>query len=149
MDLLAAETAIIERLKTQIVSGLSSNLSAPRVDSFPQDPRQHFENLSPTGEILVRFNDALGSDPDPNRNSVIVQNFIPNWSIWIVMPNLVTHTGIYNWIEKVKDALTGWTITGWDDSTPLYCNNIGFIDEKGGNWFYEMNFTCETEESEI
>lgn len=148
MDILTAENAILSRLEDQIKSTLTSDFESPKFSSFPQDPTTYFENLSSQGEILVRFGGSTPSIPVPNRESIITQDLPIDWAIWIISPNLITHTGVYNWIEKVKEALTGWAVTEWADSTPMYCTNIQFIDEDGGIWFYEMTFQHVLKESE-
>lgn len=150
MNLLTAENAIIARLEDQIKATSTTDFDAPVVQAFPQDPTVHFENTHPNGEILVRFDGFIPDLPEPNRESVIVQNIPINWAIWIVMPNLIEHDGIYNWINKVKNALTGWyyTATTLKDWGPFYCTNCQFVEEKGGLWVYEMAFQQVLEESE-
>lgn len=148
MNLLEAENAIVTRLETQIKASLSSDFDAPKIQSFPQDPLSHFESISPNGEILVIFESLNPELPEPNREGVIVQQIAINWNVWIVHPNLTSHTGVYSLMEDVKDALTGWTVTDWDDSTPMYMTNADFIDEQGGNWYYGMTFQHILEESE-
>jgi len=155
MNLLEAENAIKTRLEAQIKATATTDFDAPIVDSFPKDPVQHFENINPQGEILVIFAGAVPTIPEPNREGVVVQDVAIDWVVSVVMPNLTSHTGIYNWIEKVKDALTGWHIgddtdagTEWDNSGPMYCTNIQFIEEQGGIWYYEMTFQHILEESE-
>lgn len=148
MNLLTAENAIVTRLEAQIKSTDTSDLTAPKIQSFPQEPEIHFENINAQGEILVRLEFGDGSIPIANRESVINQDINVNWGIYIVHPQLVTHTGIYNWIEKIKDALTGWAVTEWADSTPLYMTNFSFIEESGGIWMYQMIFQHTLEESE-
>lgn len=149
MDLLAAENAIVTRLDNQVKSSLKSDFGAPKIQSFPQNPTDHFESISPVGEILVRFESMSAEAPEPNRVGTIVQDILINWSIWIISPNLITHTGVYTYIDKVKDALTGWTITDWYDSSPMYLQNTNFIQEEGGFWYYEMLFQHQLAESEL
>jgi hypothetical protein len=148
MNILTAENAIITRLQDQIKSTLTSDFDAPLIQSFPKDPNIHFESINPQGEILVRFDSSNPDLPIANRESVIVQDMPINWGVWIVTNNLVEHTGAYEWISAVKDALTGWAVSDWADSTPLYCTNIQLIEESGGIWFYEMMFQHFLEESE-
>lgn len=148
MDLLTAENAIVTRLEDQIKATLTTDFDSPLIQSFPKNPTEHFESIGPNGEILVRFDSQSPEPPEPNREKVIVQNGPINWAIWIIKQDLTNHGGIYDTIDKIKDALIGWTITDWDDSSPMYLTNVQFIEEKGGFWFYEMMFQHIIEESE-
>ena len=148
MDILTAENAIVTRLEDQIKSTLTSDLSAPKFESFPQDPETYLENINPQGAILVRLENGDATVPIPNRESVVVQDISTNWGIYIVHPQLVTHTGVYEWMRKIKDALTGWAITELPESTPLYMTQFGFVEESGGIWMYQMIFRQGLEESE-
>ena len=148
MDLQLAEKAIVARLKSQIEAESETDFNAPAIQSFPENPLQHFESINPKGEILVAFGGADLTDPEPNRGKVVTQEITISWSIWVIHKNLVQHDGVYSIITAVKDALTNWTLTytdqgdttTWDDSSPFWLSSVDFLDQQSGNWFYELVF---------
>lgn len=158
MNLLTAQNAIIARLKDQIKAEDSTDFQAPKIDSFPRDPTQYFDSIHSNGEILIRFERFVSEQPEPNRSNYIVQNLSIEWSIWIVSRDLINPTnktkGAYYYIDKVKDALSGWTIsltegsttTTWNDSTPIYFTNGEFVEESEGVWFYALTIEHVLEE---
>jgi len=148
MDILAAENAIVARIDDQIRSSTTTDFQAPKVKSFPDNPVTHFENINKTGEILVRLDSVSANTPEPNRTSTITQELTVNWSIYVLHRNLKAHQGVYAYIEAVKSALTGWTITDLDDATPMWMIDTNFVEEQGGVWIYEMSFQYTYEESE-
>lgn len=148
MDLVLAEKAIIARLKDQLNTSVASDFDVPYIQSFPENPPEHFESLSPDGEILVHFSRQLASIPEPKRTSEIIQDINLEWELWLIYPELVEHSAAYPWLTAIKNALNGWTLTytdqgsttTWDDSSPLFMTDVELVLQLGGIWYYRMNF---------
>ena len=71
----------------------------------------------------------------------IVQDNKKEFSITIVTRNLRANQGAYEYLDKVKAALTGFQV---DECTKLMPTKDFFISENGGIWQYGINFTLTT-----
>ena len=71
----------------------------------------------------------------------IVQDNKKEFSITIVTRNLRANQGAYEYLDKVKAALTGFRV---DECTKLMPTKDFFISENGGIWQYGINFSLTT-----
>ncbi len=126
MSIRAIENSIVMRLKTVFPEVL--------VQGFPDKPSE-FILLHPVGALLVHYQ---GSNyTNSNSFSSIIQDNKKEFSITIVTRNLRDNEGAYEYIDKVKETLTGFK--------PYECSELMptkdfFISENSGIWQYGINF---------
>ena len=130
MNIRDIENSIIDKLKETFPEVLTLG--------FPDNPSE-FILTHPVGALLVHYHgsnytnsDALGFISQENRKE---------FSITVVTRNLRNNSGAYEYIDKVKSALTGFEIEG---CTKLMPSKDFFISENGGIWQYGINFTLTT-----
>lgn len=131
MNIKEIETSIIEELKTSFPEVL--------VQGFPDKPSE-FNFLHPIGAILVHYQgsnytmtEALGFVTQINKKE---------FAITIITRDLRSYNGAYEYIDKVKSALSGFQI---DECTSLIPTKDYFISENKGIWQYGINFTLKTQ----
>jgi len=142
MNLETFEDAIISRLKDQI-----SNI---QIESFPQDPIE-YQLTHAKGAVLVRYNNSDYTEPEPNEEGIAVTPRRLNWTINIAQRGLRyqdAHQGIYSILEQIRVALTGYTPTGFQDSSILWPTGDAFLFEEDGIWWYYINFANDYPEAE-
>ncbi len=127
MNIRAIENSIITKLKTSFPEVL--------VQGFPDKPSE-FILLHPVGALLVHYQG--GNYTNSNALSFVSQSNKKEFSITIVTRNLRENEGAYEYIDKVKEALTGFK--------PYECSELMltkdfFISENSGIWQYGINFT--------
>lgn len=131
------ENTIISRLKTKIPELL--------VDSYPDKPEKFFEEFAhPKGAILVHY---LGSSmSDSQALNFILQDRRADFGIILVTRDLNSHNGAYTYLDRIREALTGFRIDG---CSKIYPTREEFLDEWDGIWQYGMNFSLFFKDSEI
>lgn len=130
MNIRAIENSIITKLKTDFPEVL--------VEGFPDKPSE-FILLHSIGALLVHYQ---GSNYTNSESlGYIVQDNKKEFSITIVTRNLRANQGAYEYLDKVKAALTGFQV---DECTKLMPTKDFFISENGGIWQYGINFTLTT-----
>lgn len=127
MNIRAIENSIIMKLKTSFPEVL--------VQGFPDKPSE-FILLHPVGALLVHYQG--GNYTNSNALSFVSQSNKKEFSITVVTRNLRENEGAYEYIDKVKETLTGFK--------PYECSELiptkdFFISENGGIWQYGINFT--------
>lgn len=127
MNIRAIENSIIMKLKTSFPEVL--------VQGFPDKPSE-FILLHPVGALLVHYQG--GNYTNSNALSFVSQSNKKEFSITVVTRNLRENEGAYEYIDKVKETLTGFK--------PYECSELMptkdfFISENGGIWQYGINFT--------
>ena len=130
MNIRAIENSIIMKLKTSFPEVL--------VQGFPDKPSE-FILLHPVGALLVHYQG--GNYTNSNALSFVSQSNKKEFSITVVTRNLRENEGAYEYIDKVKETLTGFK--------PYECSELiptkdFFISENGGIWQYGINFTLNT-----
>ena len=106
MNIRHIETAIIEKLKSDFPEIL--------VIGFPDKPSE-FILLHQVGALLVHYQG--GNYTNTQALSYITQDAQKEFSITIVTRNLRNNNGAYDYLEKVKSALSGFKI---DECSLLY-----------------------------
>lgn len=127
MNIRAIENSIIMKLKTSFPEVL--------VQGFPDKPSE-FILLHPVGALLVHYQG--GNYTNSNALSFVSQSNKKEFSITVVTRNLRENEGAYEYIDKVKETLTGFK--------PYECSELiptkdFFISENSGIWQYGINFT--------
>lgn len=130
MNIRQIENSIIDKLKTDFPEVL--------VEGFPDKPSE-FILLHSIGALLVHYQ---GSNYTNSESlGYIVQDNKKEFSITIVTRNLRANQGAYEYLDKVKAALTAFQV---DECTKLMPTKDFFISENGGIWQYGINFTLTT-----
>ncbi len=130
MNIRQIENSIIEKLKTDFPEVL--------VEGFPDKPSE-FTLLHAVGALLVHYQGSIYSNTQ--ALGFITQENKKEFSITIVTRNLRANQGAYEYLDKVKSALTGFQV---DECSKLMPTKDFFISENGGIWQYGINFTLTT-----
>lgn len=139
MNILTAEQAIVTKL--------AADITTVRVESYPDNPTK-YQMLHPIGALLVQY---VGSsynelEEEAIRGKRVNQIRVLEWRIVLLYRNLHGHTGltsgIYTYLEAVRESLTGFTITGFTHAGVMYPVSDGIVgrDEKLNLWEYEVIF---------
>lgn len=133
----------IRDIENNIISKLKEEFPELHVEGFPDKPSE-FILLHALGALLVHYQ---GSNYAPtNSIGCITQENKKEFSITVVTRNLRSNNGAYEYIDKVKDVLTGYKI---DECSLLMPTKDNFISENGGIWQYAINFTLTTQNVQI
>ena len=131
MNIREIENCIIARLKNVFPEVL--------VEGFPDKPSE-FILLHPIGALLIHYQGSNYSNTE--SLSFVTQENKKEFSITIVTRNLRSNNGAYEYLDKVKAALSGFSI---DECTSLLPTKDYFISENTGIWQYGINFTLKTQ----
>lgn len=131
MNIRTIENSIIEKLKTSFPEIL--------VAGFPDKPSE-FVLLHPVGALLVHYQ---GSNYTTTQAlGFITQENKKEFSVTVVTRNLRNNNGAYEYLDKVKEVLSGFKT---DECTSLIPTKDFFISENKGIWQYGINFTLKTQ----
>lgn len=131
MNINAIENLIINRLKSAFHDVL--------VEGFPDKPSE-FVLLHPTGALLVHYQGSNYSNT--NSLACVTQETKQEFAITIVTRNLRSNDGAYQYLDKIKRVLTGYS---FPQCTPLIPTKDYFISENSGIWQYGINFSLTTQ----
>lgn len=133
----------IKEIENSIIEHLKNSFPELSVQGFPDKPEE-FILLHPTGAILVHYQgsnytntEALGFISQVNKKE---------FGITIVTRDLRSNNGAYEYIDKIKSALSGFKI---DECTQLFPVKDYFISENKGIWQYGINFSLKTQNIQI
>jgi Gp37 protein len=137
-DIIAAEKAIVGQLANAI--------SVVEVLAFPSD-WETYEPKHQNGSLLVRYDGSTYGDLE--AADVVVQWRKMNWEMLILVRELGwlfggegdQGVGAYGLIEQVRQALTGFIITGFKPAFPTKDQFIGYRE---GYWAYAAMYAFET-----
>lgn len=135
MNIRDIENSIIEKLKTAFPEVL--------VQGFPDKPSE-FILLHSIGALLVHYQGSNYTNSD--ALAFISQENKKEFSITVVTRDLRSNNGSYEYLDKVKETLTGFQIDG---CTQLMPTKDFFISENGGIWQYGINFQLNTTNIQI
>lgn len=128
----------IRQIENSIIDKLKADFPEVLVEGFPDKPSE-FILLHSIGALLVHYQ---GSNYSNSQSlGYIVQDNKKEFSITIVTRNLRANQGAYEYLDKVKAALSGFQV---DECTKLMPTKDFFISENGGIWQYGINFTLNT-----
>ena len=134
MDIKELETAIVNKLKAALTDLL--------VEVYPDNPSS-FRMIHPKGAVLVHYS---GSKFNPSLfEEVIVQERKLTYDLIVLNRSLRGNSGIYETMDKTREALTGFQ---YDDTTKFYPIDEEFILEENGLWQYGMKFEALTKHIE-
>lgn len=128
----------ISNIENSIIERLKGEFPELHVEGFPEKPAE-FRLIHPKGAILIHYQG--GNYSETKSLGCIYQEKKLEFSITIVMKHLRTHEGAYEYLDKVRNNLTGFT--------PENCSKIRptkeeFIGEDSGIWQYSINFFTTT-----
>ena len=135
MNIRNIENIIIEKLKADFPEIL--------VQGFPDKPSE-FILLHPAGALLVHYQG--GSYSNTQALSFITQEAHKEFAVTIVTRNLRGNAGAYEYLDKVKSALSGFKI---DECSLIYPVKDYFISENSGIWQYGINFSLKTNNIQV
>ncbi len=128
MDILSIQNSIKNKLE-QSIQDL-------KIESFPsgfQDYLGRFTHAK--GAILVHY---AGSDyTEPDNHNLIEQLRKSEFDIYIILKNLLKPDDACDYLENIRDILTGYEIEGCEKIYPV---NDNFILEQNGIWIYVIRF---------
>ena len=131
MNIKDIENSIIEQLKLKFPEIL--------VQGFPDKPSE-FNLLHSLGAILIHYQ---GSNYTSTKAlGYITQENKKEFAVTIITRDLRSNNGAYEYIDKVKSALSGFQI---DECSSLIPIKDYFISENKGIWQYGINFTLKTQ----
>lgn len=134
MDILDIETAIIDLL-VPVVPNL-------KVEGFPDKPVGYKLKHS-TGAVLVSYQGSTFAAPITNPTS---QSRTVTFDITLIVKDLRTHNGAYQYIDLIRATLTGYRIP---DLARLYPVSEGFLNEQNGIWQWGMSFALNIIHEEV
>lgn len=141
MNLAAEESAIIDRLKHSIHE-LEARPWPKQADLAVVKAAQ--------GDLLVQHVGGEFGPPEATPEEKIAQTRTGRWRVVIRHRNLsplLADENCYGFLERIRLALTGFTVPNVPDATKLYpVGPYGFLDEREGIWFYGMTFAMSTPE---
>jgi hypothetical protein len=134
MNITALETAIVNKLKEALPNLL--------VEAYPDHPSS-FKMIHPKGAVLVHYS---GSKFLPSLfEEVIVQERKVSYDLILLNRSLRGNGGIYDTMDNVREALTGFQT---EETTKFYPLEEEFILEENGLWQYGMRFESFTKHIE-
>lgn len=133
----------IREIENEIIEKLKSEFPELHIEGFPDKPEE-FILLHPIGTLLVHYQGSNYSTSE--AFGCITQENKKEFSITVVTRNLRGNNGAYEYIDKVKQILTGFKA---DECSQLYPIKDNFISENGGIWQYAVNFTLITQNIQI
>ncbi len=129
----------IREIENNIISKLKDEFPEIHVEGFPDKPSE-FILLHSIGALLVHYQGSNYSDS--KAFGCVFQENKKEFSITVVTRNLRGNNGAYEYIDKIKQLLTGYQI---DECSYLMPSKDNFISENGGIWQYAINFTLLTQ----
>ena len=129
----------IRTIENSIIETLKQNFPELLVQGFPDKPSE-FRLLHPTGALLVHYQ---GSNyTNTQALGFVTQENKKEFSVTVITRNLRANNGAYEFIDRVKETLSGFKI---DECTSLLPTKDYFISENAGIWQYGINFTLITQ----
>lgn len=129
----------IRTIENSIIETLKQNFPELLVQGFPDKPSE-FRLLHPTGALLIHYQ---GSNyTNTQALGFVTQENKKEFSVTVITRNLRANNGAYEFIDRVKETLSGFKI---DECTTLLPTKDYFISENAGIWQYGINFTLITQ----
>ena len=129
----------IRFIENCIIETLKQNFPELLVQGFPDKPSE-FRLLHPTGALLIHYQ---GSNyTNTQALGFVTQENKKEFSVTVITRNLRANNGAYEFIDRVKETLSGFKI---DECTSLLPTKDYFISENAGIWQYGINFTLITQ----
>lgn len=129
---------LVGYIENEIIGKISDKIPELHVEGFPDQPSE-FRLTHPKGAILVHY---LGANySQSNSLGCIVQDKTLEFSITIITRDLRSGYGAYEYLDSIRNLLTGYKP---EDCSKMQPVKEHFISENNGIWQYEINFTLTT-----
>ena len=128
----------IQLIENSITERLKDKFPELHVQGFPDKPAE-FRLLHPKGAILVHYQG--GNYSESKSLGCLYQDKKLEFSISVVMKHLRTHEGAYEYLDKVRETLTGYKPENCSKMIPI---KEEFLTEDNGIWQYSINFATTT-----
>jgi len=126
-------------IENEIISKLQSNITDLKIEGFPEKPEE-YQLLHPKGAILVSYTGSVFSEPDGFIDVAQVDTM--EFALLLLIRGLRDKNGAYNYIDSIKNILTGFQPTG---CKKMYPTDIGFLKEENSVWYYTIGFKTSSE----
>lgn len=128
----------IKEIETQIIERLKAKIQDLHIEGFPEKPSE-FRLIHPKGAILVHYQG--GNYSESKSIDCIYQDKKLEFSITIVVRHLRKHEGAYEYLDIIRQILTGFKPENCSKMIPV---KEEFIAEDNGIWQYSINFSLIT-----
>lgn len=128
----------VNHIEASIIEKLKEKITELEVIGFPEKPSE-YKLLHYKGAILVHYQG--GNYSESKSLGYIFQDKKLEFSITVVMRHLRNHDGAYEYLDKVREILTGFIP---ENCTKMYPVKEEFISENNGIWQYLINFVTTT-----
>ncbi|OQA18885.1 MAG: Gp37 protein [bacterium ADurb.Bin363] len=124
----------INDIEQAIIKRLQEKITTLKVEGFPEKPDEYVLT-HPKGVVLVQFFSSDFSDSLTDED--ILQQETLQFIMSVSVRGLRTHTGAYEYIEQIRQALTGYVLSS---CRPIKPKQIKFAGEEAGIWTYVFIF---------
>jgi hypothetical protein len=132
----------IERIESEIVNKLRSDISGLSIEAYPDSP-SNYHVRHPKGAVLVHYS---GSRFQPSvYDEFIAQIQQITFDIILIVRSLRGNGGAYEVMDQIRESLTGFVMT---DISKFQPTEEEFITEENGIWQYGMRFSAKTKHLE-
>lgn len=130
MNAQALETALVEKI---------THLGIP-AKPYPQHPANYIPAAYP-GEVLIRY---VGSYFSPRDVSGVRKDRKQTVEIIAVSTELRGETGIYAWLDTIREELEGFVLPGAGGTLELEAEE--FMDEQNGTWQFGQRWNMNSKQ---
>jgi len=141
----------IKEIENSIIEKLSSDVTDLKIEGYPENPDTYRLN-HPKGAVLAHYfgsdfgEPLLGDEPE----SFIAQEEKELFVVTLSIRGLRSHQGAYDYINRIKDVLTGYQPVNSLKCKKMYPKQIRFTSQADGVWVYKILFSVKllTQESD-
>ena len=131
-----------EQIEDAIVSRLKSSIPDLEVSPFPERPDE-YGLIHPVGAVLVQYRGSEYSEPA--SLGTITQTRTMEFVVLLAVRHLRSHQGAYAYLDSIRGSLTGYVIP---PLSKMFAVREAFLAEKGGIWWYAVEFKARSIETE-
>jgi len=147
MDYTDYEKKIIVKLKADLLPADSIE-----VRTYPDDFTNYVGQLKhPGGAILSALQQGFWEPPEGNTQTVLTQDALFTWQFNVLGKSLSAKEnqfGIYDRLEEIRKILSGFTPTGFPDSSYMFPIDQSFLGREKEYYIYQITFGNTIEESQ-
>jgi ribosomal protein S8 len=137
-----------QEIEKAIIDKLKENITDLKVEGFPED-LERFQFTHPKGMINVQYYGAKYDSSMTNNLQFISQKKRLQFFISVSLRSLRTHTGVYTYLDAVRNILTGYKIADSSILTKMYPIEEQFVNWNENIWTYAIIFEFVILTSEI
>lgn len=128
----------IANLEAALVETLRQALPEFQVEPFPEEPEE-YDFIHPLGAVLVQYDSA-----DFQGDRALACTALPAsllFNVVVLTRNLRQHHGSYATLERVRRALLGLKLPGWEQ---VKQTRESFLAEEDGVWSFVQSYSVQT-----